>query len=705
MKRALLTTALLLLATTAATAQDDILIADFEGADYGAWTVEGEAFGPGPAEGTLEGQMNVSGHRGKRLVNSYFKGDATTGTLTSPPFKIERKLINFLIGGGGYEKETFVCLLVDGQPVRTAVGPNTVPGGSEALHWQSWDVSELAGKSAVIQIVDARTGGWGHINVDQIVQSNRAMVLPPEKLQTAIRLERNFLNLPVKNGAAKRRMELVIDGKAVRAFNIELAPDEPDWWAHIEITAFRGKEAVLKVNAMEPGTGGLEIVDQTDQIKGHEALYDEPLRPQFHFSQQRGWNNDPNGLVYYDGEYHLFFQHNPYGWGWDNMHWGHAVSRDMVHWQQLGEALYPWTQAVEHCFSGSGTVDEANTAGFQTGDEKAIIATFTDTGCGEAIAYSNDRGRSFTYYEGNPVVKHTGRDPKVFWYKPGGHWVMAVYDEEGTGDAQKQQIAFYASPDLKQWELQSKLDGFFECPDIFELAIDGQASNTRWVVFAADAQYMIGRFDGKKFTPEHEGKHRVHWGQYYASQTFDRMPDGRRIQIGWGRIDMEGMPFNQMMTFPCRLTLRTTAEGVRMFAEPIEEIQLLHRQRRSVEDVVAAPEKPVTVKTSGRLFDIHAELTLGDAKRVGLEIGRRRVVYDVAESKLDDMPLAPIGGKIRLQILVDRPSIEIWGNDGRVVKTDSFRSEAEIESIMVFAEEGDVKVESLDVYELDSAWK
>ena len=270
------------------------------------------------------------------------------------------------------------------------------------------------------------------------------------------------------------------------------------------------------------------------------------------------------------------------------MHWGHAVSPDMVHWKQLPTALFPWTQAVAHCFSGGGTVDAANTAGFQAGDEKVIIAAFTDTGCGEAIAYSNDRGRTFTYYEGNPVVEHKGRDPKVFWYEPGRHWVMAVYDEEGSGDNRKRRIAFYNSHDLKKWELQSKIDGFYECPEFFELPIDGDASNTRWVLLAADAKYVIGSFDGKKFTPEHEGKYQVHWGRYYASQTFERTPDGRRIQVGWGRIDMEGMPFNQMMTFPCRLTLRTTADGVRMFAQPIKEIESLHKKCHKVEGAIVA---------------------------------------------------------------------------------------------------------------------
>jgi fructan beta-fructosidase len=527
----------------------------------------------------------------------------------------------------------------------------------------------------------------------------------PEQLQRTIALEKSFLNLPVKNGAAKRRVELAIGGRAVRAFDIELAPDDPDWWAHIDIRPFRGSQAVLRVDAIQPGTAGLAIVDQTDRIKGHETLYDEPLRPQFHFSQQRGWNNDPNGLVYYDGEYHLFFQHNPYGWGWANMHWGHAVSRDLVHWEQLPEALYPWTQAAAHCFSGSGTVDEANTAGFQTGKEKVIIAAFTDTGCGEAIAYSNDRGRTFTYWEGNPVVKHKGRDPKVFWYPPGGHWVMAVYDEAGSGDQLQRRIAFYTSADLKQWERQSTLDGYYECPEIFELSVDGDPANPRWVVFAADAKYSIGRFDGKTFTPEHEGKHQVHWGRYYASQTFDRAPEGRRIQIGWGRIDMQGMPFNQMMTFPCQLTLRTTPSGVRMFAEPIREIELLHEKRLAVENAAVAPDRPLSIATSGRLFDIRATLDLGRAERLGLKIAGRQVVYDCRAGELDGMPLAPVEGKVRVQILVDRPSIEICGNRGRVYKTDSFRSQDPIEAIEVFAAGGAATVDSLEVYPLRSAWK
>ena len=159
-------------------------------------------------------------------------------------------------------------------------------------------------------------------------------------------------------------------------------------------------------------------------------MYQEKYRPQFHFSPRIGWNNDPNGLVFYKGEWHLYFQHNPYGWNWGNMHWGHAVSTDLVHWTQLPIAIYPFKYG-DWVFSGGAVVDEDNTAGFKSGAEEVIVASYTSTGRGEAIAYSNDRGRTFTDYAGNPVVKHQGRDPKIIWYGPGKHWVMAVYDEEG----------------------------------------------------------------------------------------------------------------------------------------------------------------------------------------------------------------------------------------------------------------------------------
>jgi len=691
-----------------ASGAEGILIADFEGKDYGDWKVEGEAFGPGPARGTLPGQMSVSGFQGKGLVNTFFKGDGTTGTLTSPPLKIERKFINFLIGGGGYKGETYIALLVDGKVVRTAVGPNTRPGGSEELDWHSWDVSDLAGKEAVIRIVDNRTGGWGHVNIDHILQSDKKRMATIVAAVREIAIEKTYLHLPVKNGAKRRRMKVTVGDTIVDEFDIELADAEPDFWVFLHMEPYKGKTAKIDVGRMREGSKGLAAIKQADEVPDAEGLYKEKYRPQFHFSSRRGWNNDPNGLVFYDGEYHLYYQHNPYGWKWGNMHWGHAVSKDLVHWKELPIAIYPFRHG-DWVFSGSAAVDWNNTGGWQTGKEKVIVAAYTSTGRGEAIAYSNDRGRTFTDYEGNPVVKHSGRDPKIIWYEPGEHWVMAVFDQRNKSRG----IAFYTSPDLKKWELTSRIDGYYECPEIFEIPVDGDKSKTKWIVYGADGGYAIGSFDGKTFTPDHKGKHRHHYGNcFYASQTFTDIPpsDGRRIQIAWGRSGHPSMPFNQMMDFPVELTLRTTEDGVRMFVEPVKEIEILHARKHAwTNQALKEGGADLLDGITGDLFHIKAEIAVGDAAQVGFTIRTVPVLYDVKAAQLScagpRAPLKPVDGRIRLEILVDRTSIEVFGNDGRVYMPVKAFPPDDQRSLAVFAKGGSAKATLLEVYELRSAWQ
>jgi fructan beta-fructosidase len=463
---------------------------------------------------------------------------------------------------------------------------------------------------------------------------------------------------------------------------------------------------------------GFALIRQSDEIPGQDKFYTEALRPQLRFSQKVGWNNDTNGMVYHDGEWHLFFQYCPVALRHADKFWGHAVSRDLIHWEELPIALYPLTQAKGQCFSGSAVVDHKNTAGFQTGGKPPIIAVFSDfgMGVGECLAYSNDRGRTFTYHEGNPVLKHPGNDPKVDWYKYGqndqpisaaakklgGHWVMAVFDHARQhGD----NIAFYTSTDLKSWTEQSHLPGYHECPDLFELPVDGDKGDTRWVVFGGDAQYAVGRFDGKVFTPEHEGKHRVHHGAYYASQTFNNPPDGRRIQIGWARIAMPGMPFNQAFTFPHSLTLRKTPDGIRMFAAPITEIASLRKKTHSAGGAELAPDAPKSVAVSGELFEIRAEFDISQAKAVGLDIGGNRVAYDVAGKKLNGAPMAPVDGKVTMQVIVDRPMIEICGNDGAVYITSSRPKRGDVSAVKAFADGGKATLLGIEIHELESIWR
>jgi len=684
-----------------AQAADDIVIADFEGNDYEDWKATGNAFGGAPVKGTLAIQHRVRGFKGKGLVDTYVVRngrftDDNTGTLTSPEFKIERDYITFLIGGGAHDK-TCLQLLVDEKVVASISGED-----DEKLLQRYFGVAKYKGKTAKLRIVDGEKGGWAHINVDHIVQSNQKPKVPNylSGQTKEMTLMRQYILFPIQNGSRKARVDVSIDGRDVRQFDAEIAvsKDNVSFWAFLDITAFNGKVAILKVNGVTQE--GMAMIVQSDKIPGSEEFYKELLRPQFHFSQKIGWNNDPNGMVYYNGKWHLYFQHNPYGWNWGNMHWGHAVSEDLVHWEQLPIAIYNYKRG-DWAFSGGATVDEHNTAGWQTGDEKVIVASWTSTGRGECIAYSNDGGMTFTEYEGNPVIKHEGRDPKIVWYEPGKHWVLAVYDHHEDTPC----VAFYNSTNLKDWQFQSRLKGYYECAELFELPVDGDKSNTRWVVFAADARYAVGKFDGKTFTPEHKGKHRVHYGSYYASQLFSNSPDGRRVQIGWAQIGMPGMPFNQTFSFPHELTLRTTDDGIRMFAEPVKEIEKIYKKKHTAKKKKLIEDKGVKLNVSGDIFDVTATFKLGNAKVLGLDIGGNRIEYNAEEGRLQDAPLKPVDGKVTIRVLVDRPMMEIIGNNGRVYITRPREKKGKVETIEAFASGGTAQLVQIEANELKSIWE
>jgi len=352
-------------------------------------------------------------------------------------------------------------------------------------------------------------------------------------------------------------------------------------------------------------------------------------------------------------------------------------------------------------------VDTDNTAGFKTGAEDVIVAAYTSTGRGECLAYSNDRGRTFTDYPGNPVVTHQGRDPKAIWYTPGRHWVMAVYDERDKSRG----ISFYTSRNLKDWQFASRVDGFYECPEIFELPVDGRPDNKRWVVHAADGNYVIGQFDGRTFIAE-SGKHPWSYGDcFYASQTFNNLPqdDGRQIQIAWGRIATPGMPFNQCMLFPCELTLRMTEDGVRMFAAPAREIEKLHQQAYRWTDEALTPESNVLAQITGELFHIRGRFEVGTAGSIDLVIRGVPVAYDAQKQELSckgkKAPLQPSDGTIQLEVLVDRTSIEIFGNRGQVYMPIGVIPADHDKSLQLHARGGSARIQSLEVYRLRSAWE
>lgn len=698
-------------------AAQDLLIADFESETYGGWQVTGDAFGPGPAQGTLPAQMHVSGFQGGRLVNTFYNGDETTGALTSPPFRIEHSYINFLIGGGGYPGWTCMDLIISDKTVRTATGPNIAPGGSEQLSLQTWDVSGFVGQTAQIRIIDRHIGGWGHINVDHIVQSDKGGPAIADKTR-AFLFQKQYLNLPVKNGAPRRLLRLYTDDKCVHEFNIELAPmapNEPDYWVFLDVSEFRNQTGTLHIYQYNNECkAGFDAIFQADTFPGQENLYREKLRPQFHFTSRRGWINDTNGMVWYDGEYHMFYQHSPYSWHSSDKAWGHAVSTDMIHWRELPAALHP--DELGPIWSGSAVIDHNNTSGFQSGPEKPMVCFYTSAGgwtpwslgrsFTQSLAYSNDRGRMFTKYLNNPIIHHisgSNRDPKVFWHEPTKQWVMVLFWEDHM-------MGFFTSPDLKLWTRQSEIKSFHECPELFDLPVDGDPANTKWVLYGASGDYMLGQFDGKRFVPDGDPL-RFHYGNcFYASQTFNNIPasDGRRIQMAWGTVDMPGMPFNQMILFPVSLTLHTTEEGIRMYAQPVKEIESLHQKQWRRENLALRPGVNPLVEIRGELFHIKAALDISETQSFQLTIRDIPITYDAVEQQITccdkTSPLSPADGMILLEILVDCTTIEIFANGGCVYMPIGVLLPDNPQTINLSAE-GRLIIMEIEVNELKSIWR
>jgi sucrose-6-phosphate hydrolase SacC (GH32 family) len=545
------------------------------------------------------------------------------------------------------------------------------------------------------------------------------------------RFDSKYLNLPVTNDAPECLISLEVEGKKVREFMIHLAPDEPDYWVYLEAYEFAGKNGVLKaLNISEEQMKGFESVHQADTFPGENDLYKEKLRPQFHFSSKRGWLNDPVGLVYYAGEYHLFYQHNPYGWKWGNMTWGHAVSEDLIHWEELGDAIHP--DELGMVFSGSGVVDWKNTTGFQTGDEPPLICIYTSAGdvdglhawskgkpFTQSLAYSNDRGRTWTKYQGNPVQGHLNkdnRDTKVIWWEETNEWVLVLFTID-------ERMAFFRSPDLKRWELQSLLKSFHECPELFQLPVDGDENNKKWIHHGGSGAYMIGDFDGSKFTPESDSIKYSYGNRFYASQTFSDIPkeDGRRIQIGWGdEVQMPGMPFNQMLLLPTSLTLHTTDEGLRMFPYPVKEIEKLHGKKYQWKNKKLKPGDNPLENVEGNLFDINVEIALNDADVVGFELNGFPMSYNVKDKLLTagegvdtyhgnrpeerSAPLSPVNGKVNFRILVDRTFVEIFANKGRVYMPMQAVRDLDDKSLDIYVKGGSANIEEMTIYEMKSIW-
>jgi fructan beta-fructosidase len=478
-------------------------------------------------------------------------------------------------------------------------------------------------------------------------------------------------------------------------------------------------------------------------------LYKEKYRPQYHFSPAQNWSNDPNGLVYYQGEYHLFYQYNPNDVVWGPMHWGHAVSEDLIHWEHLPIALKP-DQELGMIFSGSAVVDKNDTTGFFAGGEGlvAIYTTHLEREEGplqqQAVAYSKDNGRSWKKYEGNPVIKNYGvadfRDPKVFWHEESQKWVMIVTCAD--------RVRFYNSPNLKDWNYLSEFGqdigihvDTWECPDLVKLPVENSAdSKEKWLLEVGDiqggqsgvaVQYFIGDFDGEKFTSDYDRSFFVDHGQdIYALQSWSNLPDERQIWLGWmnnigymSKIPTTG--WRGMMSIPRELSLRDDGERIKLIQKPIKELQNLRERIYSAENFELNGSKKI--KSEEQSFEIKAEIKFKQAEEVVFALHKNKeqesllklnkkenkITVDLSNSGNTDFDQTFLlkkeieynfKEKVEVNIFADRSSLEVFIDGGEVSITNLVFPEESAEEIEIRTELGSSLVKNIEVYKLSSIW-
>ena len=526
-------------------------------------------------------------------------------------------------------------------------------------------------------------------------------------------IARKYISFRIAGGDYERDtcMNLLLGGKVVKSATGRRSDRlVPDSW---DVGRFIGKKAQIQIMDQSVGDWGHINVCRILQTDTPERLpvnagplYQESLRPQFHFTarqwtmdrlnpgqQQEGWVNDLNGLIYYDGEYHLFAQR------WAKC-WIHAVSRDLVHWTELEPAFWE-EKPGSGVQSGTCVVDYQNTSGLSPDKANPAMVAFFPRwdNRSQGIAYSLDHGRTWKHYEKNPILIHPERDPKVFWYAPGHHWDMMLY-----GDSQ---YHILTSTNLLSWkDEQHPIKDSFECPDFFELPIDDDRHQMKWVLIQGNGNYSIGTFDGTEFKEE-TGRLPCDVGpNFYATETWanNETGDGRRIQVAWMREpSFPDMPFNQQISFPCELTLHSTSNGLRVFRKPIREIALLHNGQETWTNRTLQADQVLPLESGGQLFHLRADVSIPAGAKLIFNLRGVPVVLTSKSIESGHSP-APVIDQIRtVEILVDRASIEAFVNQGEVSST-RFALPNE-NGLSVKAEGGSARIESLTVYSLHSAWK
>ena len=552
-----------------------------------------------------------------------------------------------------------------------------------------------------------------------------------------------YLLLPVQDDAPEAKVGIISGGTQVGVLaNVRLARVRIDYYVPYSLEGFVGKDVKIDVQGMPSDAAcwkGLKLSDTFDMANR------EKYRPLYHHTPAYGWMNDPNGMFYKDGVWHLYFQHNPYGSTWGNLSWGHSTSTDLVHWQYEGDPVMP--DAWGLIFSGSSVVDTDNTAGFGPGAIVAFYTSAKSTPWGDvqmqSMAYSTDGGKSFTRYEGNPILTSTERDfrdPKVFWYAPGKHWVMLL--------AVGQQMQIFSSKNLKEWKHESDFGlkhgahgGVWECPDLVELPIEG-TKEKRWVLicnlnpggpFGGSAtQYFVGTFDGKKFTNQFPTK--TKWMDYgkdhYATVTFSNAPDGRCVALGWMSnwqyaAVVPTKQYRSANTIARDLTLYRQGGDLLLKSAPSKEIEAARKDMKSLkkfnvsdaysidnllDDNNGAYEIEMEIRNNGAEKIVFTLLNgKGESVKMYYDTALRQFVMDRSVSgetafsrDFPAMTVAPVPetGDFTLRLFVDRSSIEAFGDGGKFVMTNIVFPSEPYNKMKFESVRGSFTVKKMNVYKL-----
>ena len=555
---------------------------------------------------------------------------------------------------------------------------------------------------------------------------------------------KKFLLLPVQENAPEGKVNIIVNNEfqLEQNINIRLAREKVDYYVPLDLSAYQGKSVSVDVTGMPASSLCWKEIKLSDTFDSSNR---ETYRPVYHHTPVYGWMNDPNGMFYKDGVYHLYFQYNPYGSMWANMTWGHSTSTDLTHWTDEGTAIVP--DAWGAIFSGSCVVDKDNTAGFGKGAVVAFYTSAKSTPWGDiqsqSMAYSLDNGKTFIKYEHNPILTSTERDfrdPKVFWYAPGKHWVMML--------AVGQEMQIYSSGNLKEWKKESSFGamqgahgGVWECPDLVEVAVEG-SKEKKWVLICnlnpggpfggSAAQYFVGSFDGKKFVNESPTQTKwLDWGKdNYATVTWSNAPAGRCIALGWMSNwqyanNVPTTQYRSANTLARDLTLYRVGGELYLRSKPSPEIKKARAEEKKIPtfevkgnyevasllaDNKGAYEIEMTIENKGTSkIDFSLMNEKGEKVAMYYDVVRKQFVMDRSASGIvgfsRDFPavtVAPVRNtdQIHLRLFIDRSSVEAFGEDGEYVMTNLVFP-AEPYNRMVFSsDKGSYIVKSMNVYRL-----